>query len=330
MATQLSNFLLEINNLSIIYAHRQQRHYVVNGINLSLLPGDTLGIVGESGSGKSTLALALMGLLPKTATLTHEKFTFKGTPLPALHSKAWQTQRGRQIGMIFQNPMTCLNPYLNIQQQMTEGLVHHFGLSRKQAHLESEQWLIEVSIPEPQKVMSQYPHELSGGMCQRVMIAMALSLKPTLLIADEPTTALDVETQTIIMELLKKLQQKLGLAFILVSHDIGLISKNSQRAVVMYAGEFVEEGPTSEVLRSPQHPYTQSLLAARPRLHGQRGVELQALAGQAPVLMSSPQSCSLYERCNHATSACQKIPPNRTFKNQHTYRCHLEPQSHAP
>ena len=317
--------LIDIAGLNVAYPSAYGQVHVINDVALSLNLGDTLGLVGESGCGKSTLAKALMGLLPSQTMISHSKFKFSGQELPAQSSRHWQALRGKSLAMIFQNPMSSLNPYLNIQTQMTEGLKLHFKLNSKTALEKSLVVLEEVMIPQPQNILKKFPHELSGGLCQRVMIAMALSFHPTLLIADEPSTALDVSTQASIMQLLRALQQKRGMSLLLVSHDLALVAQQCQRTAVMYAGEIVEEGPTLEVLNHPLHPYTQCLLAARPKIKGKPAEELLALPGQAPQLRNFPVGCSLATRCPKAMPQCQQRPPRQWVGSQRSFLCHLEP-----
>lgn len=312
------NQLLEIEDLHLCYESRHGQNFVLNGAQLQLESGKSLGIVGESGCGKSTLAHAIAGLLPHTATVSGSPMIFNGNPLdPKGHGHL-----GPDIGMIFQDPMASLNPFLKIETQMIEGLCFHQNMSKAEAIEIACHWLEEVQLPHPKALLKKYPHECSGGMCQRIAIAMTMSLEPVLLIADEPTTALDVSSQAKVLSILKQAREGRDMALILVSHDMGVISQVCENISVMYAGQMVECGSTEDVLAQPQHPYTQSLLTSRPPLTGPCPSRLPSLSGAPPRLSSRAHLCPFWERCPSAHEACRKEPaPKKVFKQQ-SYLCH--------
>lgn len=255
--------LLQVSRLTVSYPAGRQRIAVVDDLSFELAAGEALGIVGESGSGKSQTALAVLGLVPGSAHVDGS-IVFDGQELRGLPEAALNRVRGRAIGAVFQNPVASLNPHLRIGLQMSEVLEVHQGMSRSAATAEARRWLDAVQIADPARRLRQYPYELSGGMCQRVAIAMALCCRPRLLIADEPTTALDVTTQALLLDLLRQLRRELGLALLLISHDLGVVSELCARALVMRSGRLVEQGVTAQILRAPAHGYTEKLLAARP------------------------------------------------------------------
>jgi oligopeptide/dipeptide ABC transporter ATP-binding protein len=312
--------LLHIEQLHLHYADEYANLHALNGIELELQPGQSLGLVGESGCGKSTLAHAIMGLLPSSVVVSEGQVSLQGESIfPKEKAGAF---RGTRIGMIFQDPMTSLNPFLTIEAQMIEGLCLHRKLHRKEAKEKALEWLERVRIPDAKRVLKRYPHECSGGMSQRIMIAMVLSLEPELLVADEPTTALDVSTQATVLDILRTAQQERGMAMIFVSHDIGVVADVCQDMAVMYAGQIIESGPIQAVLTTPQHPYTQSLLASRPPLYGELPATLPSLAGAPPKLDSSPLACPLAPRCPKSTDLCYQESAPVTEVQQHFVRCH--------
>ncbi len=287
--------LLQVKNLSIAFHTRAGVVHAVNDVSFELAAGETLGIVGESGSGKSVTCSALMGLLPSPpARIAEEsRALFGGTDL--LHCRDWRGIRGKRISMIFQDPMTCLNPCMCIGDQVAEPLVIHQGLSWKEARRLAVEELARTGIPEPEKRARAYPHEFSGGMRQRVMIAMALITRPEILIADEPTTALDVTVQKQVLDLLRARQQELGTAIILITHDLGVVKAYAHRIQVMYAGSIVESAAADELLAHPLHAYTRSLLASIPA-HQRKGERLQAIPGLPPTLREPVQGCAFRPR----------------------------------
>jgi oligopeptide transport system ATP-binding protein len=279
----------------------------VAGLSFTLNAGETLGIVGESGSGKSQTLFSILGLLPDTAE-TSGSVLFEGQELLGLPPSALNKLRGDRVALVFQDPMTALNPYLTVERQLSEVLQYHRGLSRRKAREEALAALRRVHIPEPERQLDRYPHQLSGGMRQRVVIAMAMIGQPSLLLADEPTTALDVTIQAEILDLLAE-QRETGTAIILVTHDLGVVARVCDRVMVMYAGKVVEEGQTEAVFRDPRHPYTKGLLAALPRLDDDRRAPRAAIDGQPPDLLALPPGCAFAPRCAQADDECRKTSP---------------------
>jgi oligopeptide transport system ATP-binding protein len=296
--------LLDVQDLRTSFHTRDGVVKAVNGVSFSIERGETLGIVGESGSGKSVTCYSLLGLIPQPpGRIEGGRALFDGVDLLTLARRDLNKIRGKRIAMIFQDPMTSLNPYLRVGDQLTEPLRIHEGLSGKAAAKRGIQALEEVGVPEPEKRLRQYPHEFSGGMRQRVMIAMALITNPELLIADEPTTALDVTVQAQILELIKKLQQDHGTAVIWISHDLGVVAGFCEKVQVMYAGRVVEEGPVADIYKSPAHPYNRALQKSIPALH-QKGAELYTISGLPPDLTKELPGCAFAPRCEFARDAC--------------------------
>lgn len=300
--------LLEIRNLSVSFATRSGSFRAVDGIDIVVGANEVLGIVGESGSGKSVAMLAVMGLLPWTATVTADRMDFAGTDLRQLSAKQRRSIVGRDIAMIFQEPMSSLNPCFTVGFQIGETLKTHLGMDKAARRARSVELLAQVGITDPERRLAAYPHQLSGGMSQRVMIAMALACKPKLLIADEPSTALDVTIQAQILDLLVSLKHETGMGLVLITHDMGVVAETADRVIVQYAGRQVEQSPTRELFRDPHHPYTHGLLAALPeRATGRR---LPAIAGVVPGQFDRPSGCLFAPRCPYVTGLCQtKAPP---------------------
>jgi oligopeptide/dipeptide ABC transporter ATP-binding protein len=298
----------------------------VNEVSLCIEPGQALGIVGESGSGKTMLSMALMGLLPPGARVTGEMLFHSSDAtqknLRELNEASWRSVRGREIAMIFQEPMTSLNPVLRIGAQIEEAiLAHEPQIEKHLLHRRVIAALEQAAVPEPEYRARQYPHQLSGGLRQRAMIAMALAARPKLLIADEPTTALDVTVQKQILELLDRLRREMDLGLLFITHDLGVVAAVADRVAVMYAGRIIEEGATSEVLLHPQHPYTQGLLAASPRLER---AKLQPVPGSVPQLTQLPRGCSFGPRCAFHRDDCDAaVPSFRPPQSDHAARCVL-------
>ncbi|MBB4121289.1 ABC transporter ATP-binding protein [Martelella radicis] len=317
--------LLDIQNLEITLGVPGGTLFAVRDVSLTLERGQSLGIVGESGSGKSMTALALMRLLPRVANATADRMGFDGRELRELSDAAFAADiLGTRIAMIFQEPMTSLNPVYTIGRQMTEAAVMRGALSARKARERAIALLERVGIPDPVSRMSQFPHQLSGGQRQRVMIAMALMLEPELLIADEPTTALDVTVQAQILDLLDDLRREFNMGLILISHDLAVVAERTDKVAVMYGGEVIEQGKAADVLRTPAHPYTQSLLLAIPRLD-QPPRRLGAIPGIVPSIMERPEACIFAPRCAHRREACvEKRPPEKSTMADHRYRCILE------
>ena len=318
------SMLLDIQNLSISLKLPDGTLHAVRDVSLSLERGQSLGIVGESGSGKSLTALALMRLLPRGADCRATRMAFDGQELPALSDAAFaKDYAGPRIGMIFQEPMTSLNPVYTIGRQMTEGAVARGMLSGAEARKKAIDLLGRVGIPDPEGRMSQYPHQMSGGQRQRVMIAMTLMLDPDLLIADEPTTALDVTVQAQILDLLDDLRRERQMGMILISHDLAVVAERTDHVAVMYGGEVIEQGAALGVLRAPAHPYTQSLLQAIPTM-GAEPVRLGAIPGTVPSLMRPPTGCIFAPRCAYRRAECTaERPPLRGSEADHVWRCVL-------
>lgn len=308
--------ILEINNLRTYFNTDDGVVKAVDGVNISLKPGELIGIVGESGSGKSITAMTVMGLLPGgTANIESGEVIFNGKNLLKASEKEMQKVRGGDISMIFQDPMTSLNPFLRISTQMIETIVLHQNVRKKEAKEIAIKSLEMVGIPTPEKVVDSYPHQFSGGMRQRVMIAMALSCNPQILIADEPTTALDVTIQAQIIDLLKGLAADLGTAIIMISHDLGVIAGMCDRICVMYAGKIVEESNAVDLFASPHHPYTQGLIASVPRVDMKLGERLVSIEGQPPNLLNLPDGCAFYDRCPKRMDVCaSKMPEYQVLK----------------
>jgi len=297
--------LLAVENLNVIFETRQGSVHAVNDVCFELEVGETLGLVGESGSGKSVTNLALLGLIPSPpGVVSADQVLFGDRDLLQLVDKEMRRIRGKEIAMIFQDPMTSLNPLLTVGRQLSEVLELHEGLSRRDARRRCAAGLADVGLSNPERRLRQYPHELSGGMRQRVMIAMALLCNPRILIADEPTTALDVTIQAQILELMKALQQKHGTAIILVTHDLGVVAGMADRVNVMYAGRLVETGGTDALYALPLHPYTRGLLASVPTLDGDPDAALFSIPGHPPDMADLPEGCAFLPRCEHATDEC--------------------------
>jgi oligopeptide/dipeptide ABC transporter ATP-binding protein len=310
--------VLEVHDLQVEIYQGRRGLVVLDGIDLHICRGETLGILGESGSGKTMTALAVMGLLPPTAAVVRGHVILNGTDLLQLDQRRLSSIRGRDVGMIFQEPRRSLHPALTVGEQIAETARRHLGISRHEAWARAVELLDLVEIPSPTKRAHDYPFELSGGMCQRVMLAMALVCEPSLLIADEPTTALDVTIQSQILDLIAELQQRLGLAVLFISHDLCVIAEMSDRVAVMYAGQAVESGPTDETFLRPSHPYTEGLLAAIPQAARFSG-RLGAIRGQVPTPGKWPSGCRFHPRCAYAREglctvgapALQPLPRSR-------------------
>ena len=302
--------LLEVRDLRVRFTLLDGTVFAVNGVSLHLERGETLGLVGESGSGKSVTSLALMRLLPpQPAAHVSGEIVFDGRDLASLPEKQMRAMRGRDLAMVFQDPMTSLNPVLRIGEQIEETIRAHREVDPATAHARAAELLRLVGIPNADGQLERYPHEFSGGMRQRVMIAMALALEPKLLIADEPTTALDVTIQAQVLELLKKLTADEGTAVILITHDLGVVARMTRRVAVMYAGKVVESAPTADLFASPRHPYTVGLLHSIPRLEGEVGA-LRPIEGSPPDLRTEPSGCPFAPRCPWRLDVCWERMPD--------------------
>jgi peptide/nickel transport system ATP-binding protein len=327
--------LFELVDFRVRIGTRQGPARIVNGVDWGVEKGETLAIVGESGSGKSMSVLSATGLVPSPPALFEGQALFDGQDLLALSDKEQREIRGRHVGFVFQEPMTSLNPLLTIGRQMAEAPQQHLGMSKSEARDKAAELLSLVGIPEARRRLDAYPHQLSGGMRQRVMIAMALMCDPELLIADEPTTALDVTTQAQILDLVTRLQQQFGMAVVWITHDLGVVADFADQVAVMYAGRIVEQAPTSRLYRSPAHPYTHGLLAARPRL-GEPELELATIPGVPPDPKRLPRGCSFYPRCPYRQDPrCEmEVPPLVEIDSGHFVRSFYslaeEPVGSAP
>jgi oligopeptide/dipeptide ABC transporter ATP-binding protein len=315
--------LLEIKNLQVSFFTDAGEVRAVRGVSLRVGAGQTLALVGESGCGKSVTALSIMRLIDSPGRIVDGQILFKGRDLVALPEPELRAIRGNEIGMIFQEPMTSLNPVFPIGKQIGEVLETHLGLSERDARLEALRLLEKVGIPSAAQRIDQYPHELSGGMKQRVMIAIALACQPDLLIADEPTTALDVTIQAQILELLKELQAELGMAILLITHNLGVVAQFAQDVTVMYAGKIVERAEVVSLFRRPQHPYTKALLKALPQ-PGHRAERLLAIKGTVPSPLQYPKGCAFAARCPEALDFCaDKEPRLIAVEPEHQAACWL-------
>lgn len=300
----------------------------VDGVTLSLAPGKALGIVGESGSGKSVLSRTIMGLLPPKVTVRSGTVLFGGIDISRGEQDA-QRFWGTEMAMIFQDPMTSLNPVMKIGNQIGETLRLHYSMSKSEALERSIYMLGLVGIPQPDKRANQYPHELSGGMRQRAMIAVALAGGPRLIFADEPTTALDVTVQAQILDLLSEMQTEREMGMILVTHDLGVVAGRTDEIAVMYAGRIVEQAPTSELFKTMAHPYSAALLASIPKLEDPKHTKLTSIPGRPPDIVSPPKGCAFAERCPNALEICRTRKPQLTIQGQHSYAC-FNPVTDAP
>jgi len=315
--------LLEIEGLKTQFFTSAGTVRAVDGVDYTVEEGETVAVVGESGCGKSVTALSIMRLVADPpGKITEGQIRFKGTDLVSLPEEEMRQIRGRDIGMVFQEPMTSLNPVLSIGRQLTETLETHFEMSREKADERAIELLGLVGIAEPERRLTQYPHHFSGGMRQRVMIAMALACDPKLIIADEPTTALDVTIQAQILELMKNLTREMGVAMIIITHNLGVVARYADRVNVMYAGKIVESGSAEEIYHHPRHPYTLALLKSVPRLDLPRGGKLDPVDGQPPDLARLDDGCAFRPRCKFATDGCAKgVPELGEFRDKHWSRC---------
>ena len=304
--------VLDVRGLKTVFRTRAGEIHAVNSVSFQLKPGEVLGVVGESGSGKSVTMMSLIGLLPSPpAEVRQGQVLLGGRDLLKVGAEELRQVRGAKVGFVFQDPMTSLNPVFTVGNQIMEPLRTHKGMTKAQAHDRAVELLELVGIPDAAKRLKSYPHQFSGGMRQRVMIAIALACDPDVLIADEPTTALDVTIQAQILELVKELRQKLGMAIIWITHDLGVIAAIADRVMVMYGGQVVEHAPVKDLFARPQHPYTRALLKTIPSIHGARAPRLQVIEGQPPILTAEPTSCPFRARCVHALEVCAHRNPLR-------------------
>ncbi|MBT8408599.1 MAG: ATP-binding cassette domain-containing protein [Alphaproteobacteria bacterium] len=315
--------LLEVQDLTVSFTTNDGTVNAVNGLSFALDAGKTLAVVGESGSGKSQMAFAIMGLLARNGSASGE-IRFDGRAISGLSEAKLNRVRAEKIAMIFQDPMTSLNPYMRISDQMVEVLQLHKGMDRRRAEAECVAMLDAVRIPEPKARLRMYPHEFSGGMRQRIMIAMALLCRPQLLIADEPTTALDVTVQAQIMELLASIRAEFGTAIMLITHDLGIVAGATERTMVMYGGQIMEEGSTDDIFARPEHPYTRGLLKAVPRLDVSHEV-LPTIDGEPPNMLGLPRGCPFSPRCTQVRERCSAERPPLQFTSETRRRACFAP-----
>lgn len=316
--------LLSVRDLRVTFQRSGEKPFVaVDGVSFDVRPGETVGLVGESGCGKSVTSLAIMGLLPRRGVAVEGEVNFQGTNLLTQPAEKMRDRRGRDLGMIFQDPLSSLNPVISIGIQVTEVLERHRGLSRKAAMPIARDMLDKVGIPDPDRRLKDYPHQLSGGMRQRALIAMALACQPRLLIADEPTTALDVTIQAQILALLKELVQDTGTALVMITHDLGVVAGLCDRVNVLYGGKIVERGDRHPLFASPRHPYTAGLLASIPRLDAPRGERLTPIPGSVSDNLPWDHACAFAPRCPNALEVCREVRPELLDDDgARALRCH--------
>jgi oligopeptide transport system ATP-binding protein len=324
--------VLEVNGLRTIFRFRGSTIWAVNGVSFSLAAGELLGVVGESGSGKSVTMMSLMKLLPMPpAEIVSGSVRLAGRELMSIDPKEMRDVRGGEVGFIFQDPMTALNPVFTVGYQIMEPLRAHLGLSRNDARIRAIELMTLVGIPSPSERIDDYPHQFSGGMRQRVMIAIALACNPKVLIADEPTTALDVTIQAQIVELVKSLRRELGMGIIWITHDLGVVAGIADRVLVMYGGLIVEHAPVDSLYGRPQHPYTRALLETLPRPDADEPGRLKSISGQPPHLAAPPQSCPFAPRCAYAFARCRaENPPLISVGAGHDVACWWDVDQGAP
>ncbi len=320
----MSEKLLEIKDERLSFFTPAGEVKALNGVSFSMEEGEVLGIVGESGSGKSVTAYSVMGLTAYPGKLIGGTINFNGHQIDKMSEKEMRKIRGNEVSIIFQDPMTSLNPVYTIGNQITEVICLHTGKSKKEAHDRAKELLVLVGINEPAKRLKQYPHELSGGMRQRVMIAIALACEPKLLIADEPTTALDVTIQAQILELMQELRKKLGMSIIMITHDLGVVASMCERIAVMYAGHIVEYGTADEIFYEPKHEYTKGLIRSIPKLNVQETERLIPIEGQPVDLLNPPAGCPFAPRCANCMKIClREMPPKTELSDTHYSQCWL-------
>ena len=328
---QLKSPLLKIENLQTQFKTSEGIIKAANNVSFEIYPGEIIGIVGESGCGKSVTALSIMQLIPKPhGEIKEGQILYRNKNILDLNEKEMQKLRGNEISIIFQEPMTSLNPVLNIEKQLTEQMLLHLGLRHKEATIKAIELLEIVGMPDPKSILKKYPHNLSGGMRQRIMIAMAISCNPKLIIADEPTTSLDVTIQAQILETLKTICKTSDTALILITHNLGIIARYAKRVIVMYAGKIIEEGNAIDIYHSPKHPYTLGLLRSVPKLNNSYNTKLEAIPGNPPDLNNLPSGCSFQSRCFLANEKCNIEPPMTAVSEQHWSACwnHTELNEH--
>lgn len=323
--TETKDYILQVKNLAVSFETFFGEVEAVRDISFDLKRGSKLAIVGESGCGKSVTANSIVQLLPKPPVVYKGgEILFNGENLLDYDNKQMMDIRGNKISMVFQDPMTSLNPTMKVGKQITEGVRRHENLSEDEAKKLAIEMLDLVAVPQPERRAQQYPHEFSGGMRQRVMIALAMAAKPELLIADEPTTALDVTVQAQILDLMKKLNKEMGTSIILITHDLGVVADMAEEVIVMYAGQILEKGSVHDIFKNPKHPYTRKLLAAVPKINMERSEVLHSIEGTPPDLYKPPKGCSFYDRCPNAMVICEDhMPDLQSHGGIHCSRCWL-------
>jgi oligopeptide transport system ATP-binding protein len=319
--------VLDVRDLTTVFRTRGGEVHAVNSVSFHLKPGELLGVVGESGSGKSVTMMSLIGLLPQPPAEVREgQVLLDGHEILGVSDEELRSIRGAKIGFIFQDPMTSLNPVFTVGNQIMEPLRKHLGMGKAAAETRAAELLDLVGIPDARRRLKDYPHQFSGGMRQRVMIAIALACDPRVLIADEPTTALDVTIQAQILELVRDLRKKLGMAIVWITHDLGVIAGIADRVMVMYGGQVVEQAPVKELFANPRHPYTRALLKTIPSMTGAREARLQVIEGQPPIMFAAPIACAFRTRCAHAFDRCAtENPLRRPVGHGHDVACHWSP-----
>ncbi|MEK3916599.1 ABC transporter ATP-binding protein [Paenibacillus sp. FSL H7-0331] len=310
----MNNTLLKISNLTAEFKTDKGVFPAISGVNLTINKGEILCIVGESGSGKTVASLSLMNLIPAVGKITTGEISFEGRDLLKIKKKEMSQIRGKSIAMIFQDPMMSLDPVYTCGSQVIEAVQIHQKISHQDAYDKAVELLKQVGIPHPERCMNAYPHELSGGMCQRISIAMALSCRPKLLIADEPTTALDVTVQAQILDLLKEIRNEMNMSIMLITHDLGVVAEMADRVAVMYAGKVMEEGDVRSIFHNPQHPYTQGLIKSIPHMD-QKNEKLYSISGTVPSISSMPDGCRFSPRCPDAADICRQKEPEMIQTN---------------
>ena len=316
--------LLEVKNLNTSFQIGVGKVQAVRGVSFHVAEGESVGIVGESGSGKSVTMLSVMGLLPQYATISADSLLFDGREMTRLNAKELRAIHGNEIGMIFQDPMTSLNPLFTVENQLIEPLKIHRHMNRAQARARALELLKLVEIPDPEARLKQYPHEFSGGMRQRVMIAIAIACSPKMIIADEPTTALDVTIQAQILDLLANLKDETGTSIIMITHDLGVIASMCSRILVMYGGIICEEGTAREIFYGARHPYTWGLLNSIPKIHGDPNEKLIPIHGTPPDMLMPPKGCPFAPRCQYCMPVCREyMPPRTQLSDTQAVACHL-------
>jgi oligopeptide transport system ATP-binding protein len=329
--------VLDVRGLQTVFRTRGGEVHAVNSVSFHLDKGELLGVVGESGSGKSVTMMSLIGLIPQPpAEIRSGEVWLGDIDLLKITPDQLRDVRGRRVGFVFQDPMTSLNPVLTVGDQLREPLRRHMGMDRSAANARAIELLDLVGIPDAKRRLSDYPHQFSGGMRQRVMIAIALACDPEVLIADEPTTALDVTIQAQILELIRDLRKRLGMAIVWITHDLGVIAGICDRVMVMYGGQVVEQGPVRQVFGDPRHPYTRALLQTIPSLTGARSARLKVIEGQPPIMTAPPAACPFASRCTHAFATCQTVNPLRRpldgmpVGHGHDVACHFDTATMTP